>query len=281
MRNRVIQAHAKSGYRLGLTHIPASSRPARHPRGSRSSGVASVNGRASRTTATATAAYPAALPVTSAVTSTTPSTSPSTCGMPTQPDTAPRWTTGTRSGTAAVSDASIALNPVCAATHPSATPATVCCRARTSRASAPNTAPPSVHKCRRPNRHAVRSDSAPASGLTTTAAAAPIPVTTPSMLSLWAGSIALICTGSSTWIGVKKAIHTPRLASTSSATQRPRTGSVGSARAAGTVVVGVAAARSAALTAGTARSGRGTRRRTRVPSAPGWRSRRVPDRSAG
>ena len=158
--------------------------------------------------------------------------------MPTHAETPPRWATGTRSGTAAVSVASIVLKQACAATQPTSTPTTVCWWDRTTSATAPSIAPPNVHTCRRPsarpaNHSDVRSDSAPASGFTTMAAAAPNPVTQPSIVSLWAWSIASICCGSSTWIGVKNAIHTPSWASTSRATQRPRTGTVGSARAAG------------------------------------------------
>ena len=53
------------------------------------------------------------------------------------------------------------------------------------------------------------------------------------MVSLRAGSMASTCSGSSTWIGVKKAIHTPSAASTSSPTQPRDTGAAGSASAAG------------------------------------------------
>jgi hypothetical protein len=60
------------------------------------------------------------------------------------------------------------------------TPAIVCCPASRTSAAAPASAPPTVHGCRRPNRPVVRSDSAPATGLATSATAAPIPVTQPS-----------------------------------------------------------------------------------------------------
>src|SRR6266511_3910671 len=76
-------------------------------------------------------------------------TTPSTEGVPIQPETAPRWATGTRSGTAAVSDASMVLKQVCAATQASATPAMVCWRDSRTSAAAPSRAPPRVQTWRR------------------------------------------------------------------------------------------------------------------------------------
>src|SRR5437868_3026931 len=81
-------------------------------------------------------------------------------------ETAPRCHSGTRSGTAAVSDASIELKQAWASIQPSATPAMVCWPDSSTRASAPTTALPKVQTCRRPyarprSVNAVRSDSAP------------------------------------------------------------------------------------------------------------------------
>ena len=281
-RNRVNHAQAKSGWRRGLIHIEENSERSRSgercSRGRWSSWVSSANGSDSSSTASAIAAYPAALPVTTAVTSTAPSTRPSACGMPTQPDTPPRCATGTRSGIAAVRLASIVLKQTCAATQATATPAIVFCRASSTRASAPITAPNAVQTCRRPkwrlaSRSEVRSDNAPASGFASTAASAPMPVTTASIASLSAGAIRSTCCGNSTWIGVKNAIQTPRLAAKISAIQLRRTGTVGSASAAGSEA-GVG------FTVVTAGPGPGTRRTTTSASAAACRSRRAPGRTA-
>ena len=82
------------------------------------------------------------------------------------------------------------------------TPARACWPASSTSAAAPASAPPAIHGRRRPNRLAVRSDSAPATGLATIATAAPMAVTQPSTATLCAAP-AIACTwlGSSTEIG--------------------------------------------------------------------------------
>jgi hypothetical protein len=145
---------------------------------------------------------------------------------------------------AAESVASAALKHTCAATQHTATPTIVRCWPRITSDPAPSSALDSVHRWRRPRsrppiRGEVRSESAPASGLAMTAASAPSAVTQPNIASLLAGSISSTWLGSSTWIGVKKAIHTPRLALKMSAIQPRRTGTAGSASAAGTPIPAV------------------------------------------
>ena len=82
------------------------------------------------------------------------------------------------------------------------TPARACCPASSTSAAAPANAPHTIHGRRRPNRLAVRSDSAPATGLATIATAAPMPVTQPRTATLCAGpAIAWIWLGSRTEIG--------------------------------------------------------------------------------
>jgi len=132
-----------------------------------------------------------------------------------------------------VSVASAALKQTCAATQHTATPTIVRCWPRTASDAAPSSALEKVQTWRRPIRSEVRSESAPASGLAMTAASAPSAVTQPNIASLLAGSISSTWLGSSTWIGVKNAIQTPRFALNSSAIQPRRTGTVGSASAAG------------------------------------------------
>ena len=83
--------------------------------------------------------------------------------------------------------ACIAFRPTWARLQAMMTPAMVCWPASRTSAAAPASAPPTVHGCRRPNRPVVRSDSAPATGLATSAAAAPTPVTQPSAAILPAG----------------------------------------------------------------------------------------------
>src|SRR6266545_2040904 len=158
--------------------------------------------------------------------------------MPIQPDTRPRWSTGTRSGTAALSVASMMLRPNCAPAQPIATPAIVCTCANASSESTEIAAPPSVQACRRPYarpriRSRVRSENAPATGFAMIATSAPRPVTQPSADSLLDTPIAEICTGSRIWIGVNNAIQRPRFAANRSPIHDLRTGTTGSASAAG------------------------------------------------
>ena len=66
---------------------------------------------------------------------------------------------------------------------------------------APTTAPATVHGWRRPRRDVVRSDSAPTTGLASSEAIAPAPMTTDSSTALSAGCSDWTCSGSTTWIG--------------------------------------------------------------------------------
>ena len=99
------------------------------------------------------------------------------CAIPIHPETAPRWETGTRSGTLAARPACIAFTPTCARHHPAAIDGMLCRRPTSSSAAAVPAAPPSTNGRRRPNLDVVRSDSAPASGFTIIATAAPRPLT--------------------------------------------------------------------------------------------------------
>lgn len=54
--------------------------------------------------------------------------------------------------------------------------------------SPPSRAPPAIHGARRPKRLRVRSDSAPAIGLASIAAIAPMALMTPSAVDLFSGS---------------------------------------------------------------------------------------------
>ena len=106
--------------------------------------------------------------------------------------------------------------------------------ARTNSPAAPPSAPAATHGTRRPCRDRVRSEIAPNAGFATTDTAAPTPVTSPNTNSLLPGATASDCFASSTWIGPSHAANTPTFASTTAAVHRARTGTVGSARAAGT-----------------------------------------------
>lgn len=124
-----------------------------------------------------------------------PTTRPTDCIRPVQPETCARWVSGTRSAIGVVTPASIAFRPACARHQPRATPATVCWVAVTISPAAPASAPPRIHGRRRPNRLVVRSDQAPASGLTSTATSAPRPVTSESASFLPLGSMRSSCRG--------------------------------------------------------------------------------------
>ena len=95
----------------------------------------------------------------------------------------------------------------------------------------------SVHRCRRPlNRPrrrpcAVRSDSAPTTGVARAEEIAPTAVTTPSATILWRGVMSCNWSASMTCDGVRFAIHMPRLARVRPRIQRIRTCWVGSASA--------------------------------------------------
>ncbi len=125
-------------------------------------------------------------PVTPA--SPTPVTMPRVCETATQPPTRPRASTGTRSGTVALSAANIAVRAACARAQASTISGTESARASSSRPAAPSTAPASTHGTRRPRREVVRSESAPHSGLASTPTTEPIPVTRPNTSSLWPGA---------------------------------------------------------------------------------------------
>ena len=106
--------------------------------------------------------------------------------MPTQPDTVARCRTGTWSGRAALRVAYSPFWKALNSTHSRATATTVPALASSPRKAAAGTAMTSVHRCRRPlNRPsrrpcAVRSDSAPTTGVASAEETAPTPVTTPS-----------------------------------------------------------------------------------------------------
>ena len=75
------------------------------------------NGTASTTRITASRMYPSEASVTSSVTSTRPTMMPTACGADIQPETKPRWFTGTWSEIVAVSAAVMMQKPTDAATH--------------------------------------------------------------------------------------------------------------------------------------------------------------------
>jgi hypothetical protein len=130
--------------------------------------------------------------------------------MPMSAPRVPRWLTGTRSGSAAVSVASIPPSPSSAMNQPTAMTAISGAAATMPRPAAATTAQPSVHGWRRPRGEVVRSDSAPTTGLAISPAIAPTPMTTDSstasaplgtpFLATWSCSEAT-CSGSRTWIG--------------------------------------------------------------------------------
>ncbi|GAA2048314.1 hypothetical protein GCM10009839_62270 [Catenulispora yoronensis] len=180
IKNRVNHAHPKSGFRLGLTQNdrtnPRHSTTGRSPATNGSSCEATTNGNANNTTGPANATYPA-LPGTTLLTSTTDKMTPTVVGIPIHPETNPRCSTGTRSGTPAANPACIALSEACTKHHATMIPPTVCCALNNTNAPALATAPTNVHGCRRPNRPTVTSDKAPATGCVTVATKAPTPDT--------------------------------------------------------------------------------------------------------
>ena len=89
---------------------------------------------------------------------------PTACGADIQPDTMPRWPTGTWSEIVAVSAAVMMQNPTDAATQAAAMAHSWVCRPRTTSADANTRAPMRIQGRRRPYREAVRSESAPVSG---------------------------------------------------------------------------------------------------------------------
>ena len=93
-----------------------------------------------------------------------PSTVPTACGALTQPETNPRWLTGTWSEIVAVRAADRMQNPMIASDQQMPMPIIVVCRPSATRASAKTTVPTRIHGRRRPKRDVVRSDSAPVSG---------------------------------------------------------------------------------------------------------------------
>ena len=157
--------------------------------------------------------------------------------MPTQPATVARCRTGTWSGMAALRVAYSPFWKPLKPNHSRATPNTVPCTASTTMQAAASTAMASVQRCRRPlNRPfrrpcAVRSDSAPTTGVARAEEMAPTPVTTPSATILCRGVMSCSWSASMTCSGVWVAIHMPRLARVRPTIQRYRTCWVGSASA--------------------------------------------------
>ena len=90
-------------------------------------------------------AYPADIRGTTTVTISAPSTVPSIWLMPISPPSVPRCRTGTRSGSAAVSDASIPPRPAWAMTQPATITGTAGEAATIAMPTAPVTAPAAVH----------------------------------------------------------------------------------------------------------------------------------------
>ena len=89
---------------------------------------------------------------------------PTACGADIHPDTNPRWPTGTWSEMVAVSAAVMMQKPTDAATHAAPIAQISVCSPSTTSESAKTSAPTTIHGRRRPNREAVRSESAPVSG---------------------------------------------------------------------------------------------------------------------
>src|SRR5215472_3306180 len=109
-------------------------------------------------------------------------------------------------------------------------PAMACWPARKASAAAPASAPHTIHGRRRPNRLVVRSDRAPATGLATSATAAPRPVTKPSTATLCVEpAIAWTWLGSSTESAPMYPSASPRLASPRRAAHHRPARCVGSA----------------------------------------------------
>ena len=152
-------------------------------------------------TRTPSARYAGTRPVIRSLTRTTARTTPIVWLSPDQPDTAPRWVTGTRSGTRAVTPACMQFSPAWATHQAMTTPRIVCWPDSRASPAAPAIAPPAIHGRRRPNREPVASDRAPAAGPVTSATAAPIPVTMPSLSALCALSMSCTWLGSSTCSG--------------------------------------------------------------------------------
>ena len=208
------QPQPRSGCRRGDTHSRRSAaltgNRGLNSGGSGSSGVRSAYRPAPASRIAAQVRYPADILVTNTVTISAPSTVPSIWLIPISPPSVPRWLTGTRSGSAAVSVASMPPSPSSAMNHPTAIIATEPDAATTAMPAAPVAAHSSVHGWRRPRAEVVRSESAPTTGLASNEATAPTPMTTESstasaplgtpFLPTWSCTEAT-CSGSSTWIG--------------------------------------------------------------------------------
>ena len=82
---------------------------------------------------------------------------PTACGADIQPDTKPRWPTGTWSEIVAVSAAVMTQKPTDAATHAAPIAQISVWKPSTTSETAKTSAPTAIHGRRRPNREAVRS----------------------------------------------------------------------------------------------------------------------------
>ena len=97
--------------------------------------------------------------------------------MPRTPETRPRWSIGTWSGSTATSAASSALKKTWAMHHPTRTTATLGATATTRTPSEPPINPMTIHGRRMPSRDEVRSLILPKNGFTNIASRAPVPAT--------------------------------------------------------------------------------------------------------
>lgn len=166
-----------------------------------------------------------------------PASAPTVWPSPTQPPTSPRWATGTRSGIAASSAASMPPKAVCTPHQATIITAALPAPASASRLIAPSTAEASTHGRRLPNREVVRSEAKPTRMVATMPNRPPTAVVSPNRPSLCAGANCSAWTSSSTCTGPECTAHTPTMPTASAAIQPARTRWTGSASASGIVEV--------------------------------------------
>src|SRR5580698_186429 len=224
-------AHAKSGYSRGETHIPsASSRndtgtPVRATTVSR---YRSTKGTEQTTVAIASTTYPLAFPVITSDSRMTPMSRPAACGPKIAPEMMPRWVSGTWSATAANSPAEAMENPSEANIQHTMTPSRDRCVPVASSDTASTTTPAAIHTRRRPNRDRVWSHSAPATGSAISATTPAAALVMPKSRTLCAASNDANWFGSTSCTGTSHAIQNPNQSKVNRLVQPTDTRVVGS-----------------------------------------------------
>ncbi len=138
-------------------------------------------------------------------------------------DAIPRWCSGTRSATTAVSPAVIAESPSWAKDHQAARATQSVWAPVPSSPTTNSTAPTTMTRRRRPKALRVRSESAPKTGSATSATPAEARLRIAKSRTLEPGSISASCSGRSSWSGTRLAAQKPSQARLKRVTHRRET----------------------------------------------------------